>query len=67
MVFEGKLAAKLHAKDVEVGTSANRNPIQDQVTMETRDKAKSPWGGFTVLDLLTNKALILLRFNIMHQ
>ena len=40
MVFEGELAVELHAKDVEVGTSTDRNP-------------KSPWGGFTVLDLQT--------------
>ena len=25
MVFEGELAVKLHAKDVKVGTSANKN------------------------------------------
>ena len=25
--------------------------------METADKTKSPWGGFTVLDLLTNESL----------
>ena len=25
------------------------------VQMETPDKTKSPWGGFTVLDLLTTK------------
>ena len=33
MVFEGELAVKLHAKDVKVGTSWDRNPRQDQVTM----------------------------------
>ena len=33
MVFEGELAVKLHAKDVEVGTSLDRNPRQDQVAM----------------------------------
>ena len=33
MVFEGELAVKLHAKNVEVGTSSDRNPRQDQVTM----------------------------------
>ena len=33
MVFEGELAVKLHVKDVEVGTSSDRNPRQGQVTM----------------------------------
>ena len=33
MVFEGELAVKLHAKVVEVETSSDRNPRQDQVTM----------------------------------
>ena len=32
MVFECELAVKLHSKDVEVGTSVNGNPRQDQVT-----------------------------------
>ena len=31
MVFEDDLAVKLHAKDLEVGTSSNVNPRQDQV------------------------------------
>ena len=31
IVFEGELAVKLHAKDVEVGTGSDRNPIQDKV------------------------------------
>ena len=35
--------------------------------METPDNTKSPWGGFTVLDLLTTKALVLLGFTIIHQ
>ena len=35
--------------------------------IETPDKTKSPWGGFTALDLLTTKALVLLGFSIMHQ
>ena len=35
MVFEYELAVKLHAKDVDVGTSSDRNPRQDKVTMET--------------------------------
>ena len=34
MVFEGELAVKLDAKNVEVGTTANGNSIQDHVTME---------------------------------
>ena len=31
MVFEGELAVKLLAKEVEVGTSSDRNPRQDLV------------------------------------
>ena len=56
MVFEGEPAVILHAKNIEVGTSANGNSRQ----------TKSPWGGFTVLNLLTSKALVLLGFSIMH-
>ena len=56
MVFEGELVVKLHAKDVEVGLAR----------IETTDKTKSPWGGLTVLDLLTIKALVLLGFSIIH-
>ena len=33
MVFEGEVAVKLHAKDVEVGISSNKNPRQEQVTI----------------------------------
>ena len=33
MVFEGEPAVKLQSKNIEVGTRANGNPIQDQVTM----------------------------------
>ena len=33
IVFEGELALELCAKDAEVGTSSDRNPRQDQVTM----------------------------------
>ena len=33
MVFECAPAVKLHPKNVKVGTSANGNPRQDQVTM----------------------------------
>ena len=57
MVFEGGLAVKIDAKDVEVSTSSDRNPRQ----------TKSQWGWFTVLDILTTEALVLLGFNIMHQ
>ena len=32
-VFEGDPAVKLHAKNIEVGTSANGNNRQDLVTM----------------------------------
>ena len=46
MVFECELFVKLHAKNLEFGTRANRNPRQDQVTMGR--------------DLLTTKALVLL-------
>ena len=61
IVFKGELAVKLRAKNVEVGTSADGHPWQDQVTRSwTRP-------GFTVKDLLTTKALALLRFSIMHQ
>ena len=48
MVFKGEPAVKLHAKNVEVRTGANGNPRQDQVHVV----------GFTVLDLLTTKALV---------
>ena len=54
MVFEGELAVKLHAKDVEVMSSSDINPRQ----------TKSPWGGFTVLDLLKIKALVLYVNNV---
>ena len=57
MVIEGEPAVEHHTKNVEIGTSANGNPRQDQ----------SPWEGFTVLDLLTTKVLVLLGFSIMHQ
>ena len=33
MVFECELAVKLYAKDVEVVTSSDRSPRQDQVAM----------------------------------
>ena len=33
MIFECEPAVKLHANNIEVGTSANGNPRQDQVTM----------------------------------
>ena len=35
--------------------------------MKTTHKTKSPWGGFTVLDQLTTKDLVLLGFSIMPQ
>ena len=50
MVFECELAVKHHAKDVEVGLAR----------IETPDKTESPWEEFTVLDLLTTKAFVLL-------
>ena len=56
MVFEVKLAVKLHAKDLEVGTSSDRNPRQDQVTTgrahspgSTNDKSLSFVIGFSVM------------------
>ena len=39
MVFECELAVKPHANDMEVGTNSDRNPRQDQVTME---RVRSP-------------------------
>ena len=57
IVFESENAVKLHAKDIEDRTCANGNP----------SKTKSPWGGFTVLDLLTTKDIVLLGFRNMHQ
>ena len=51
MVFEGELAVKRHAKDVEVETSSDRDP----------DKIKSPLGALPVLVVLT---IILLGFSI---
>ena len=57
MVFECELAVKLHAKDVEVGTSSDRNPRQHQITL---GRAQSP--GST-----NEKALVLLGFNIMNK
>ena len=57
MVFEGEPAVKLHDKNIEVGTSANENPRQDQVTM---GRVHSP-------DLLTTIVLVLFLFSIMHQ
>ena len=50
MVFECDLEVNLHAKDVELGLAR----------IETPHKTKSPWGGLTVLDLLTTKAMVLL-------
>ena len=58
IVFEGEPAVKVNAKNVERLGLAR---------METPDKTKSPWVGFTVLDLQTNEDLILLGFGIMPQ
>ena len=33
MVLEGELVVKVHAKNVEVGTSSDRNHREEQVTM----------------------------------
>ena len=57
IVFEFEPTVKLHSKNVEVETSGDGNPRQDQVTM----------GGFTVLDLPTTNALVMVGFSIMHQ
>ena len=54
MDFECEPDVKLHARNVEVGTSANGNPRQDQGTM----------GGFTLLDLQSTKIFVLLKFSI---
>ena len=58
MVFEGELAVKLHAKDVKVGTSSDRNP-----------QARLGHHGWTHGhgSTMTTKALVLLGFSIMHQ
>ena len=50
MVVEGELAVKLYANDVEFGTTVNGNRRQDKVIMGR---------GFTVLNLLKTKALVL--------
>ena len=57
MVFEGEPAVNFTPRIKRLG----------QVQMETPDKTKSPWGGFTIMHLLTTKALVLLEFSIMHQ
>ena len=57
MVFEGELAVKLYANDVEVRIAR----------IETPDKTKSLWGEITVLYLLTTKDFVLLGFSIMRQ
>ena len=57
MVFAGELAVKLHAKDVEVETGTNGNSQKDKLL----------FGGFTVLDQLMTKKLVLLELNIMYQ
>ena len=58
MVIEGEPAVKFHTKNVKLGLPE----------IETPDKTKLPWGGgFSVLCLLTAKALVLLGFSIMHQ
>ena len=44
MVFEGKPAIKLQAKNVNVGTSASGNPRQDRVTVERVDSPGSTNG-----------------------
>ena len=41
MVFKFEPAVKLHAKNVKVGTGANGNPRQDQVTMGRVDSPGS--------------------------
>ena len=62
-VFQGELAVELHANDVEVGTSSDRNhrPCGHVCPL------KSSWGGHTVLDLVTTKAFVFGGFSIMHQ
>ena len=58
MIFEGEPAVKLHDKNVEVGTSANGNSRQDQVTKGRVDSLGS---------IITTKAFVLLGFSIFHQ
>ena len=61
MVFEGELAVKLHAEEVEVCTSSERNHREERVAMGDRGGV-----GFTAMDLLTTKALVLLGFSIIQ-
>ena len=58
MVFKCELAVKLHAKDVDVGTSLDRYPRQDHVMIRVHSPRAAK---------LTAKALVLLGFSIMHQ
>ena len=57
MVFEVVPAVKPYSTNVELGLAQ----------METPDKTKSLCGEFTVLDLLTTEALVLLHFSLVHQ
>ena len=57
MVFKDELAVKRQAKDDDVGLARIENPA----------KTKSPWGGLTVLDLLTPIVLVLLGCSIIRQ
>ena len=64
LVIEGELAVNFHAKDIEVGSSVNSNPRQDQVIL-----SRDPIGILVkmVLDPITTEAFVLLEFSVMHQ
>ena len=57
MVFEDEPAVKLYAKNVEVGTSANGNHRQDQVTM---GRVHSP-------ESINQQSISFVRIQLMHQ
>ena len=67
MVFEDEPAVKLHAKNDRVGTSANGTSAGLGLAQPSPWWLASPWGGLTLLDLLTTKALVLLGFSILHE
>ena len=59
MIFKGVLAVRLHDEDVEVRTSSDRNPREDQITMGRVHSPRSSVRNKTY-------ALVLLGFSIMH-
>ena len=59
--FSARLVTQNHAHDSNVSLQSNLTPRMSRLgldSMGTPDKPKSPWGGYTVLDLLTTKALL---------